>query len=256
MTNREIKLLQLLGFIIIIVVFYPIITASFSDIKDSKLSIQQYNKAIKEISIQEKSNVTSFEKNQKQLDNAEFYSISAITDLILSDLKKNSIIPEKYQLSETNGKNYVDFSISCTPEAFISFLINNSTDSYPYILISTTLNTEPGKIKASLRYTNEYTNIIASDKLIYPENLINHFPKQTTIKLLEQKEKPHEENLILEDGNLIYKSLGYIQENNTNFLFVKAIETGKLHKIPINKITKTEEYIIVEIDKKKYKLDN
>ena len=58
----------------------------------------------------------------------------------------------------------------------------------------------------------------------------------------------------IEDGSDRFKYVGKITENNSKFLLIKTIETGKILRFDISKVEMQEDYIIVKIDNIRYKI--
>ena len=92
---------------------------------------------------------------------------------------------------------------------------------------------------------------INSTNLTLPKSVYKDVPKTVKDKKVVVIKTP-EEKII--DGNSLFKSLGFIEENNTKYLFVKTIETGKIYKINSLDIEKEEDSYIIKIDNTKYKL--
>lgn len=253
MKGNEKKLLIILLFVIILAGFYIPIYSNLTSSKDYQASISKYTQSIE--NLQKQKTLYSKKTEDTKVLEQETLPLSDIADLILSELKTAGIVPDKYQLNENKNNNYVDFTISCSTNAFITYLFNKQETVYPYTLINTTISTYPGEIKATLRYTNKPSQIIASEKSITKKTLISHFPPKKTELLPVQKDEPVKQSPVIEDGNSLYKCVGYIKENNSNYLFIKTIETGKIIKILDSKVEINVNSVIVEIDGKKYRLN-
>lgn len=253
MKGNEKKLLIILLFVIILAVFYIPIYSNLTSSKDYQVSISKYTQSIE--NLQKQNTLYSKKTEDTMVLEQETLPLSDIADLILSELKTAGIVPDKYQLNENKNNNYVDFTISCSTNAFITYLSGNQDTLYPYTLINTTISTYPGEIKATLRYTNKPSQITASEKSITKKTLISHFPPKKTELLPVQKDEPLKQGPVIEDGNSLYKCVGYIKENNSNYLFIKTIETGKIIKILDSKVEINGNSVIVEIDGKKYRLN-
>ena len=258
MKQNEIKLLKILILVIIVTGFYIPVSLNISDIKTVKTSITKYSDNIS--LMKEQKNNYTVKTEEIFIQKHDLLTLSETADVILKEMNKYKIIPERYQLKESNNNSYIDFTISCSTQSFISYITRTDNGLYPYTLSNTKISTTPGTIKATLRYTNEYCNLISSGKLLPDNKLLNKFPKtvlKETPKLVETKKEyvvkvPEE---VILDGNTIFKSLGFIEENNTKYLFVKTIETGKIYKINSFDIEKDEYSYIIKIDNKKYRLN-
>lgn len=257
MKRNEVKILKILILVIITVGFYVPVSLNISDIKHTMVSIEKYSNNISIIQKQIEQNSSQIETFDNP--NYDIQTLSETADLVLKEMNKYQIIPERYQLNESNGNSYIDFIISCSTLSFISYITGFEKDLYPYTLKNTTISTTPGMIKANLRFTNEYCTLITSNNLLNKDILLNSFPKtifKDVSKTVKDKKviviNTIEEKII--DGNSLFKSLGFIEENNTKYLFVKTIETGKIYKINSLDIEKEEDSYIIKIDNKKYKL--
>lgn len=253
MKENEKRLLIILLFVIILAGFYIPISGTLSSSKDYQNSISKYTQSIE--NLQKQKNLYSNESKNTEVYVQETLPLSEIVDLILSDLKSAGIVPDKYQLNENKNKNYVDFTITCPTAAFITYLSNNTKGNYPYTLINSTISANSGEIKATLRYSNKPSQILDSENQLTKKNLISHFPPKKTELLPVQKESPVKKEPSIEDGNSLYKCVGYIKENNSNYLFIKTIETGKILKILDSEVEINGNSVIVEIDGKKYRLN-
>lgn len=254
MSENEKKLLKILLLVIVVIGFYFPIYISISSIKENKSFIDKYNKSIEQLIVQ-KEKLDSVQTDDKSDSEYEIIPLSEVTEYILKDMNKYGIIPERYQLYESNDKSYVDFNITCSTDAFVSYVTEKKNIVVPYNLINTSVMTNPGVIKASLRYTNENIRLSEPDNLLLKKDLIKHFPKIVKEKTLEKvTEVKLKEEPVIEDGNRKYKTVGYIEENGVKYLYIKTIETGKIIKIDSDKVEKTSDSVIVDIENKKIKL--
>lgn len=254
MKENEKRLFKVLIFVIIAVIVYLVLFFNITEIQESRKSIEKYSKSIQNFKSTEKNEVVPNEIDDDFLKIDEL-NISDVTALILSDFEKNSIEVENYTFHEDSKQNFVDFKIKCSSKNFIDYIMTINNGSFPYSIINCIFSTQSGYIKANIRYSNEPCVIVSEEKLLYRNQLIKHLPNiisNAVIPEMEKNEMILEEPI--EDGSDRFKYVGKITENNSKFLLIKTIETGKILRFDISKVEMQEDYIIVKIDNIRYKI--
>lgn len=249
MTKRENILLKILITLFILVLFYFYSSMKKTNIKESKNTIQKYEKNIQDLSKKQ----NNIKTNTQQTATQEETSLSIITDELLSLFSKANIQPDRYQLN----KNTVDFTITTSVYNFLKFQSYTENKAYPYTLKNCTLKAEQGKIKATLSYANKSSEI-TQNRTYSVSKLQYLFPQpevqETQNKNTQTTEQPVFENKTLDAGNY-YKLIGYITEENTPYLYIKDINTSRILKIKKQDIVEeTKNYYILKINEKNYKL--
>lgn len=147
MTKREHILLQVLLILIIFISSGFILYNYYESITYTNTKIVEYTEALQQlpaVSKEEKDLLINQlkEKQKPILSEESIYSIADITKIIKEELERNTIIPKKIQITENKSIATAEFSISCSPELFFTFLKDsnkyNSIFSIEYLVIKTT----------------------------------------------------------------------------------------------------------------------
>ena len=267
MTNREKILFKILILLCIILFFFFTFKNSFSVIKESRESINKYENMIMQIKknnyINHTDNITITSELSEITEDINTITNSELTDLILEGLKKEGIIPQKYQLSTSKKGDYLEVTITCSGKQITNYLCSIESNIQPFMISNINIKNNPDNITISIRYIFQKTKIKKNNYKISAailSKLLRPIPKKniTSIPIKETKEPEIEEKKeIIENGNTIYKIIGHITENDgISYLYLKNNNTSRVYKIHPNDILEndSDKYIVI-LNEKKVRID-
>ena len=260
MTKRENILLQILLLLCCSCFFYFTFSSSFSVISQSKKGITEYETMLNKI----KSTVTDTITEDVLTDEvyeADFseITVSDIAEMIINDLKKAGITPQKYQIIDSSNGGIIDTSIKCTHSQLTRYLFNIEEKDYPYTISNISIKTGKENVTSTIRYslnTARIVNPVMIENKSNLEKLFRPVSKPVVTKTVVEKktEEPIEElPEVIENGNDTYRFIGSISENEgESFLYVKNVNANRIYKIPLNEVLEDNgnEYVLF-IDNKK-----
>lgn len=254
MTNRESKLLIFLIFFSIAVLFFLTFQNSFSEINESKQTIEKYTEMTQKL--QDKNQpVKSSSAKSSAVYVSQIQTTSEITDLIIKDLKRVGIVPLRYQISKDSKGDFIEVSLSCSNTRLANYFKQMKTDSYPYTISVLNLKTESEKVNASIRYSVIPSKIVttSASENSYPiERLFRPVYKNTVVQnaVVETPEKPAETIPYNKDYNYI----GRIKDNDgIEYMYLKNANTNRILKIaPKDILSEDNEKYLVSTGTEKF----
>lgn len=246
MTNRESKLLIFLIFFLIAVLFFLTFQNSFSEIKESKQTIEKYTEMTQKLQVKKQSE----NNNSKTMSNAavnQIQSTSEITDLIIKDLRRAGIVPLRYQISKDSKGDFIEVSLSCSNTRLANYFKQMKADIYPYTVSVLNIKTDADKVNASIRYSVNPSKIVtsASEKSYPIERLFRPVYKNTAVQnnVVETPVQIEEKIQYKNDYNFI----GRVKDNDgIEYMYLKNANTNRILKIALKDIIAedNEKYLI------------
>lgn len=260
MTKRENILLQILLLLCCSCFFYFTFSSSFSMYSKSKKGITEYEAMINKLktAVIDITTEVVIEDEVYEADFSEI-TVSDIAEMILNDLKKAGITPQKYQIIDSSNGGIIDTSIKCTNSQLTRYLCSIEEKVYPYTISNISIKTGKENVTATIRYSLIPARIVIpviTENKSNLEQLFRPVYKPVVTKTVVEKktEEPIEElPEVIENGNDTYRFIGSISENNgESFLYVKNVNTNRIYKIPLNEVLEDNgnEYVLF-IDNKK-----
>lgn len=253
MTNRESKLLIFLIFFSIAVLFFLTFQNSFSEIKESKQTIEKYTEMTQKLQVKKQPE----NNNSKTTSNAavnQIQSTSEITDLIIKDLRRAGIVPLRYQISKDSKGEFIEVSLSCSNTRLANYFKQMKADIYPYTISVLNIKTEADKVNASIRYSVNPSKIVssASEKSYPIERLFRPVYKNTAVQntVVETPAKT-EDNI---HYNNDYAFIGRVKGNDgIEYMYLKNPNTNRILKIaPKDIISEDNEKYLISTGTEKF----
>ena len=253
MTNRESKLLIFLIFFSIAVLFFLTFQNSFSEIKESKQTIEKYTEMTQKLQVKKQPE----NNNSKTTSNAavnQIQSTSEITDLIIKDLRRAGIVPLRYQISKDSKGEFIEVSLSCSNTRLVNYFKQMKADIYPYTVSVLNIKTDADKVNASIRYSVNPSKIVssASEKSYPIERLFRPVYKNTVVQnsVVETPAKT-EDNI---HYNNDYTFIGRVKGNDgIEYMYLKNPNTNRILKIaPKDIISEDNEKYLISTGTEKF----
>jgi uncharacterized DUF497 family protein len=256
MSKKDSILLLLLALTAAAAFFYTTITISQDKIHESEKAVERYESALQKVKAETERNGGH---SAHSLKTVKVISITDAADLILSQLKKEGIIPDRYQITGTDSRGQkVEFVFTCGPEKFIRFISSAEGDeSSSYTITDASVKQKKsGGISVVMHASASPCRFVpwpdtGTDKLY-------RLPRLFTGRIVtpSRDDTPAAAPAAPEQGTAKFRIIGTVRgADGIQYLYVKNTGNDKLYKLAPDKIREStaSRYILV-IDGTEYEI--